>query len=781
LVAAQNTLVALILALCVSAVTRIRRVPPLAHLLWLLVLLKLVSPPVLPIDMSRLLGPRPVHVDGKQAVEPLRDEPPTSEHLSSPRGAVPKTDVALDQGSRPSTAPPRQNADEPAQTAIVVRAANRFAGISVRAAWDRSVVSLFSVWLGGAILLALVVVARIFRFEQGLKGTLRAPERIQNLVHEVACKLGVRRTPDVRCAECVDVPLLWWAGGRPTVVLPFRLLQQCDDEQVGLILAHELAHLRRRDHWVRAIELIVSIVYWWNPLAWAVRRQIHQAEDLCCDAWVRWVFPECTTRYAETVLKTAELLNAPQVGPRLLPASPFLGSDSLKARIEMLLQSRFAPGPSKKSLFVVGLLALVVLPTFSTTAQTQAQTPSKTDTPATSVVAAKPDRPSGSEFPYIVKFEQGASKLLDGDKIDITEVRGTAATFALGNIYWIRGTYTLASRDKAMLLAATTAADSRFGTGSTLKVQQAVVDRGIGAFTLFLPMTCQGWPHVSFYPAGGGPDFGGTYFGTGEFVLRKWWGSDGGADSESSLSQLATKIRMLGGTFERGEGLSAPVTGINFAGSRHLTDDDLVLLAFFKNLTTLGLGHTGITDAGLAKIGGMTQLTTLYIDNTQITDAGLKELKKIAYLRNLGLGHTRATDAGLLSVRDLTNLTTLYIDNTAITGAGLKELKTLKKLTTLGLGHTQTTDAGLKTIRDCWDLTTLYIDNTQITDAGLKDLGRLTNLRTLGVGHTRITDEGLGHLSALKNLRKLYLDHTQVTDSGVAKLMDSLPKVEIVR
>ena len=80
-----------------------------------------------------------------------------------------------------------------------------------------------------------------------------------------------------------------------------------------MILAHELAHLRRRDHWVRAVELIVSTIYWWNPLVWVIRRQIHQAEDLCCDAWVRWAFPDCTKRYAEVVLKTAESLNASQV------------------------------------------------------------------------------------------------------------------------------------------------------------------------------------------------------------------------------------------------------------------------------------------------------------------------------------------------------------------------------------------------------------------------------------------------------------------------------------
>ena len=54
--AAHNTVVTLLLALVVYGLTRVWRNPPVAHALWLLVLLKLVSPPVLRVDWSRLPG-----------------------------------------------------------------------------------------------------------------------------------------------------------------------------------------------------------------------------------------------------------------------------------------------------------------------------------------------------------------------------------------------------------------------------------------------------------------------------------------------------------------------------------------------------------------------------------------------------------------------------------------------------------------------------------------------------------------------------------------------------
>src|SRR5262249_20202090 len=106
--------------------------------------------------------------------------------------------------------------------------------------------------------------------------------------------------------------------------------------------------------------------------------------------------------------------------------------------------------------------------------------------------------------------------------------RGTSETMTPGNIYWIKGTYTLASRDRAVLAAFTTARNAGDGKGPTLKVQTTPVSRGSGAFTLFLPMAYKGWPHVSFYPSDGGSDLGGNYFGTGDSVLKRWWGSKQG-------------------------------------------------------------------------------------------------------------------------------------------------------------------------------------------------------------------------------------------------------------
>jgi hypothetical protein len=120
-----------------------------------------------------------------------------------------------------------------------------------------------------------------------------------------------------------------------------------------------------------------------------------------------------------------------------------------------------------------------------------------------------------------VKFEVGKTEFAKGDGITITDVRGTSPTFGRGNTYVVTGRYTLASVDSARLAVYVTASDPKEAWGPSAAGQTVNVGRGSGTFTLVLPMAGSGWPHASFYNAGGGGSLGGTYFGTGPTVMRR--------------------------------------------------------------------------------------------------------------------------------------------------------------------------------------------------------------------------------------------------------------------
>ena len=49
------------------------------------------------------------------------------------------------------------------------------------------------------------------------------------------------------------------------------------------IVAHELAHVRRRDYLVRWVEWLACVCFWWNPVVWWAQRNLRAMEEICCD------------------------------------------------------------------------------------------------------------------------------------------------------------------------------------------------------------------------------------------------------------------------------------------------------------------------------------------------------------------------------------------------------------------------------------------------------------------------------------------------------------------
>jgi beta-lactamase regulating signal transducer with metallopeptidase domain len=116
----------------------------------------------------------------------------------------------------------------------------------------------------------------------------RDAAELNGLVRTLAGRLGLKRCPSVWLVPGALAPMLWTVGRAPRLLLPTRLLERLDREQLQTLLVHELAHLWRRDHWVRFVELAALGLYWWHPVLWWARRELHEAEEQCCDAWVVW-------------------------------------------------------------------------------------------------------------------------------------------------------------------------------------------------------------------------------------------------------------------------------------------------------------------------------------------------------------------------------------------------------------------------------------------------------------------------------------------------------------
>ena len=155
--------------------------------------------------------------------------------------------------------------------------------------------------------------------------------------------------------------MVWAAGGAPRLLVPAGLIDRLRDDQFDALLVHELAHLRRRDHWVRDLEFFALGLYWWNPVVWWARRALREAEEQCCDAWVVSVLEGSRRTYAEALVETLDFLSLDAPAPRLL-ASGIGPVTDLKRRLTMILSGTTHRAMTwTGSLLVLGLGGLLPL------------------------------------------------------------------------------------------------------------------------------------------------------------------------------------------------------------------------------------------------------------------------------------------------------------------------------------------------------------------------------------------------------------------------------------
>ncbi len=152
-------------------------------------------------------------------------------------------------------------------------------------------------------------------------------------------------------------------------MIPSSLLKTLDLIAGAAILAHELAHLRRRDHWVFGWPLAAGLGWWCNPLYWWIRRRLEDEAELACDAWVVAILPRCRRTYAETLIDVCESFSQHRV---LAPALGVGGRPGrfLERRLTMILRERVSCRASARGLMVLSCLALLAAPSW-TRAQSQ--------------------------------------------------------------------------------------------------------------------------------------------------------------------------------------------------------------------------------------------------------------------------------------------------------------------------------------------------------------------------------------------------------------------------
>jgi len=191
-------------------------------------------------------------------------------------------------------------------------------------------------WRIAAALYALVVFAMFARLAFGYRrlSTLHRTGRAiaGPMREEMLALLRSRwRIPELLESDAVHVPMTTGLF-RPAVLLPADW-KNWDDWKLRAVLLHEIAHVHRCDWGIAVIAAAAKCVYWMNPLAWFLERQLSRlAEQASDDASLCRIHD--AARYSEILLEFAV---SAQSGGRLMTGGVAMAQRNMKARIERVL------------------------------------------------------------------------------------------------------------------------------------------------------------------------------------------------------------------------------------------------------------------------------------------------------------------------------------------------------------------------------------------------------------------------------------------------------------
>ena len=329
----SNALIAAALAAVIWPLGLVWRKPAIMRALWIVVLLKLITPPVWNVPIHR-------QAQNHEVANAVVEE-------NTPVPASISAEALAEMQAIPATSNPPVR-----QTVSFMELARRW---------------MPTAWMAGSAALVVIGLGRILSLLRVLRRATAAPQDIRDHIKQLSRQMGLKHVPQVWFVSGAICPALW-AFARPArIIIPVGLWDRLDELQRQTLLAHELAHLRRGDHWVRLLEAIATVIYWWHPAVWLARREIHDCEEQCCDAWVLWLMPASARSYGSALLEAVDFVSMYR------PIRPALSAGlgefrHLKRRLLMIKHQTVARALSRSGLlgiFAMAALALPVGPMFA--------------------------------------------------------------------------------------------------------------------------------------------------------------------------------------------------------------------------------------------------------------------------------------------------------------------------------------------------------------------------------------------------------------------------------
>ena len=212
----------------------------------------------------------------------------------------------------------------------------------------------FGIWLAGALAVFAFHLLAYSKFSASVSrwGVAVTDEKTLRVFQNVWDDMALSGNP-IAVEECMLISSPMLIGyRRPKILLPEKTISPDELEHV---FRHELTHYRRRDLWMNLLVLLVSAMYWFNPLVYLMAKTIRSDCEVACDeAAVIGNNTDKRKHYGETIIGFIGVKNA--MTP-VLSTYFYGGKNSMKKRLFSIMDT----SQKGKSLATVCAIAIAMV------------------------------------------------------------------------------------------------------------------------------------------------------------------------------------------------------------------------------------------------------------------------------------------------------------------------------------------------------------------------------------------------------------------------------------
>jgi len=198
---------------------------------------------------------------------------------------------------------------------------------------------------------------------------------LAELMREVSQTMGLRRRVAVAVSDVAHGPVL--AGiVKPVILLPRHIWDDLSTHQVRLIIAHELAHVRRFDNLFLLIQRLAEMVLFFHPAVWLCGWAMRREAESACDDAVLTVFGG-SSQYADSLTRVAEMRDG--LTRRLLVNTFAAAESNFSQRVRRILDGRVGRVTVRVAIGSIVALIIIGCVGLPTAAERKAKPQSKSD------------------------------------------------------------------------------------------------------------------------------------------------------------------------------------------------------------------------------------------------------------------------------------------------------------------------------------------------------------------------------------------------------------------